>query len=93
MIHKKDIARQVAAKNNITESKAIEIIQTTLDTIIDTIIKKGRLELRNFGVFLIKERKARKARNPKTGEKLMAPAKKVIVFKAGHHIKKKLAKS
>ncbi|MFA5793916.1 MAG: HU family DNA-binding protein [Candidatus Brocadiia bacterium] len=92
MIHKKDIARQVAVKHNMSESTVIKIIQTTLDTIIDTVIKKGRLELRNFGVFMIKQRKARKARNPKTGEKLMAPAKKVIVFKSGHHIKKKLAK-
>jgi nucleoid DNA-binding protein len=92
MVHKKDIAEQIAKKHGIPDTKAVAIIQSALDTIIDTVIKNGRLELRNFGVFLIKERKARKARNPRTGEKLMAPKKKVIVFKAGHHIKKKLAK-
>lgn len=92
MVHKKDIAEQIAKKHGIPDTKAVAIIQSALDTIIDTVIKNGRLELRNFGVFLIKERKARKARNPRTGEKLMAPKKKVIVFKAGYHIKKKLAK-
>jgi len=92
MVHKKDIAQQIAQKHDITDTKAVAMMQSVLDIIIDAVIKNGRLELRNFGVFLIKERKARKARNPKTGEKMMAPKKKVIVFKAGHHIKKKLAK-
>lgn len=93
MVHKKDIAEKISDKFRITSVQAGDIVQATLDMIMETIIKKGRLELRNFGVFLIRERKARKARNPKTGEKLLAPSKKVIIFKTGHAIKKRLAKA
>src|ERR1700681_2552704 len=55
----------------------------TLDGIIDTLEKERRIELRNFGVFEVKQRKPRKARNPRTGESVMVPARFVVTFKPG----------
>ena len=60
-----------------------EVVQSTFDCIIDAIKKEGRIELRNFGVFEVKERAPRKARNPRTGAPVDVPAKKVVVFKPG----------
>ncbi|MBI4712991.1 MAG: HU family DNA-binding protein [Planctomycetes bacterium] len=90
MVHKKDIAHLVAKKAKMPDIKAKKAIQAALDIIIDTVIREGRLELRNFGVFILKERKPRKARNPKTGKEVMVPKRKVIVFKVGCNVKKRL---
>ncbi len=54
---------------------------------IEAIIAEGRIELRNFGVFELKARRPRKARNPRTGEKITIPASKQPKFKAGKGLK------
>lgn len=59
------------------------IVQGTFDAIIETLARDGRLELRNFGVFEVKKRGARKARNPKTGVVVDVPPRKVVTFKPG----------
>ncbi|HHN47076.1 MAG TPA: integration host factor subunit beta [Planctomycetes bacterium] len=59
------------------------ISQMTLDGIVDALIDDGRIELRNFGVFEVKTRRGRKARNPRTGEDVVVPPKKVVTFKPG----------
>jgi len=89
-MHRKDIAQKIARKCDITEVLAKRIINEVFDIIIETLRKEGRLELRDFGVFRVKERKPRKARNPKTGQEVMLPFRKVIVFKPGCNVKKKL---
>jgi len=55
----------------------------TMDGITEVLVTEGRLELRNFGVFEVKTRKPRKARNPKTGEQVMVPSRKAVTFRAG----------
>ncbi len=80
---KSDIVRIISEKLDLPQFKIKEIVQLTFDSIIETLVKEGRLELRNFGVFEVKYRKPRKARNPKTGVKVDAPGKNVIAFKAG----------
>lgn len=59
------------------------IVQMTFDGIVEVLASEGRLELRNFGVYEVKERKARKARNPRTGEEVIVPERKSITFKSG----------
>ena len=54
-------------KGNLTQLATKEIVQWTFEAIINTLVKEGRIELRNFGVFEVKQRKPRKARNPRTG--------------------------
>jgi integration host factor subunit beta len=70
-----------------------EIVQKTFDGIIETLVKEGRFELRNFGVFQVKERKPRKARNPRTGEIVDVPKKMVVTFKPGLNMEELVGKT
>jgi integration host factor subunit beta len=69
-----------------------EIVQKVFDRITETLVQDGRIELRNFGVFVVKKRKPRKARNPLTGEKVKVPAKMVVVFKPGREMEERVSK-
>lgn len=80
---KKEIIKQLAERWNLSQTETKNIVQGTFDTIIDVVATAGRIELRNFGVFEVKSRAARKARNPKTGEEVYVPEKKVVTFKPG----------
>jgi integration host factor subunit beta len=82
-VTKKEIVRQISERLDLTQLKTKEIVQQTFDAIVETLLQDGRIELRNFGVFEVKRRKARKARNPKTGEKVDVPPKNVVTFKPG----------
>jgi integration host factor subunit beta len=82
-VTKKDIANAISQKSGLTQTQVKEIIQRLFDGIIETLEKDKRIELRNFGVFEVKKRKPRTARNPRTGEKVMVPAKRVVTFKPG----------
>lgn len=66
------------------------IVQKTFDMIIDSLVRNEKVELRNFGVFKIKERRARLGRNPRTGESVPVPPRKVVVFKPGLEMKQKI---
>src|SRR5262249_27233938 len=74
----------------LTQLKTKEIVQLTFDAIIDTLIEDRRIELRNFGVFQVKRRKARKARNPRTGERVDVSPKNVVTFKPGKEMEKRV---
>ena len=89
---KKDMANAIAEKTGLTQEQTREVIQQVFDGIIKTLVTEGRIELRNFGVFEVKERKPKKARNPRTGESVMVPAKSVVTFKQGHELDEKLNK-
>ena len=80
---KKDIAKQIALDAGLTQLQALEVVQRTFDEIIRTLVTEGRIELRNFGVFEVKRRSPRRARNPRTGEKLVTPARNVVTFRPG----------
>jgi len=83
---KKDIVLEVAEQSQLTQLSQTEIkkvIQSTLDYITESLVDGKTIELRNFGVFKVKTRKNRTARNPKTGEKVTVPQRKVVVFKPG----------
>jgi len=67
-------------------------VQRTLDTIIQTLVSEGRIELRNFGVFEVKRRAPRKARNPRTGDKVYVPSKNVVTFKPGKEMEELVRK-
>ena len=80
---KKDIVKTISEEIGLTQMKTREIVQKTLDAIVDALVTEERIELRNFGVFAVKRRAARKARNPKTGDSVHVPAKLVVTFKPG----------
>jgi len=87
---KKEMARLIAEEMNLPQIPVLEIIQRVFDGIIDTLVTEGRIELRNFGVFEVKKRKARKARNPRTGESVMVPEKMAVTFKPGLEMEEKV---
>ena len=80
---KKDMAKVIAEEWGLIQGQAREVIQGVFDGITETLLNKGRIELRNFGVFAVRQRKARKARNPRTGAEVAVPAKLVVTFKPG----------
>ena len=66
------------------------IVQKTFDVIVESLVRSEKVELRNFGVFKIKQRKARFGRNPRTGASVPVPPRKVAVFKPGLEMKQKI---
>ncbi len=80
---KKDIVRTIAEQIELPQLRTKELVQKTFDALIDALVREGRIELRNFGVFQIKKREARMARNPRTGERVPVQAKSVVTFKPG----------
>ena len=87
---KKEIVRTISEELGLTQLKTKEIVQKTFDGIIDVLATEGRIELRNFGVFEVKKRSARKGRNPKTGDAVDVPAKYVVTFKAGREMEQRV---
>ncbi len=80
---KKEIVKTISEEIGLTQLKTKEIVQKTFDAIVEALVADGRIELRNFGVFEVKKRAARKARNPRTGDKVQVPSKYVVTFKPG----------
>ena len=80
---KKDIVRTIAEQLDLPQLRTKELVQRTFDALIEALVREGRIELRNFGVFQIKRREARVARNPRTGERVPVQAKSVVTFKPG----------
>jgi nucleoid DNA-binding protein len=80
---KKEIVRSISEKLNLTQLKTKDIVQNVFDCIAETLVEENRIELRNFGVFEVRKRAARKARNPRTGDEVMVKEKYVVVFKSG----------
>lgn len=86
---KKDIVRWVSDRSELPQHSVKDIVHKTFEAIVDVLAKEGRLELRNFGVFQIKPRAARKARNPRTGRQVEVPERFVVVFKPGREMEQR----
>jgi nucleoid DNA-binding protein len=91
-VTKKEIVKRISEEIGLTQLKTKDIVQRTLDAIIHTLVEEGRIELRNFGVFEVKQRAPRKARNPRTGDKVSVPAKNVVTFKPGKEMEELVRK-
>jgi nucleoid DNA-binding protein len=89
-VTKKEIVKQISERIGLTQLKTKDIVQQTFDAIVETLLEVGRIELRNFGVFEVKRRKARKARNPRTGDPVEVPPKNVVTFKPGKEMEEKV---
>jgi nucleoid DNA-binding protein len=89
-VTKKEIVKQISEKLGLTQLKTKEIVQLTFDAIVETLLSERRIELRNFGVFEVKRRKARKARNPRTGDKVDVGPKNVVTFKPGKEMEERI---
>jgi integration host factor subunit beta len=90
VVTKKEIVRTISEEIGLTQLKTKEIVQKTFDAIVRTLVEDRRIELRNFGVFEVKRRASRKARNPRTGDKVFVPEKFVVTFKPGKEMEKRV---
>jgi nucleoid DNA-binding protein len=89
---KKELVKTIAEEVGLPSTTVREIVQRAFDGITETLLKAGRVELRNFGVFRVKERKPRKARNPRTGEAVAVSRKLVVTFKPGREMEERVRK-
>ena len=87
---KKEIVRTISDEIGLTQLQTKEIVQKTFNAIVEALVEEGRIELRNFGVFEVKRRAPRKARNPRTGEKVFVAEKYVVTFKPGKEMEERV---
>jgi integration host factor subunit beta len=86
-ITKKDLVNRISDLTRQTKMVTKDVIQLFLDEIVRELSHGNRLEFREFGVFEVKERAARKAQNPRTLQKVSVPPKQVVKFKVGRGMK------
>jgi nucleoid DNA-binding protein len=84
---KKDIVLKIAAETGVKQIDVKKVVQRTLDHIVASLERGETVELRNFGVFKVRQRRGRLGRNPRTGQEVPVPPKKVVVFKPGLEMK------
>jgi nucleoid DNA-binding protein len=90
---KRDIGLKVSRESGILQDTAHKAVQTVLDAIADELRKGGRVELRNFGVFEVVNRKSRIGRNPNNpGIDVKIPERNVVKFRAGGSLRKDIDK-
>ena len=89
---KKEIVMKIAEETGLKQIDVKVVVQKTLDHITNSLAAGKTVELRNFGVFKVKTRKPRIGRNPKTGVTVSIPERKVVTFKSGMIMKKKVVK-
>ncbi len=84
---KADLVEKVAEKTGLTRTDVMVVVENFLEQIKKTLEEGNNIEIRGFGTFKVKARKARKARNPRTGEEVPVPDRKVPVFKPSNEFK------
>jgi len=87
------LIEKIAEKVEDLSKKQVEVIvETVFESIKEALAKGGKVEIRGFGNFRLRNRNARKARNPKTGESVSVPPKKVPFFKVGKELREMVNK-
>lgn len=90
---KRDLVIRISNETKLTQQEVLEVIQRTLDYISDAVSRRETVELRNFGVFEVKIRKARVGRNPNQPEKdVPIPERAVVKFKPGKEMREAVFK-
>ncbi|MFZ5802223.1 MAG: HU family DNA-binding protein [Candidatus Omnitrophota bacterium] len=86
-MNKGELAEAVAKNLELSKSKALEAVDAVFDAIKGALKKGDKVALVGFGSFVVRQRKARQGRNPKTGETIQIKARKVPAFSAGAELK------
>jgi integration host factor subunit beta len=87
-MNKIDVIMALAGKKNLTEKQATDIVNLLFDGFTNELKNGGRIEIRGFGSFTVREYKAYKGRNPRTGKVVEVKPKKLPFFKVGRELKK-----
>jgi nucleoid DNA-binding protein len=89
---KADLVEEVSGKTGLTRTDVAVVVDAFLEAVKKSLESGNNIEIRGFGTFKIKQRKARKARNPRTGEEVPVPDRKVPVFKPSNEFKTLITK-
>ena len=89
-MNKSELVESLANKKNLTYKKSEEIINLIFDGMSETLVTGGRIEIRGFGSFVVKDYKAYMGRNPKTGEVIQVQPKKLPFFKVGKELRERV---
>ena len=90
---KRDLVMRISEETGLVQQQVLDVVQKTLDYIAQAVAKGQKVELRNFGVFEVKVRKARVGRNPnKPGTDVPIPQRAVVKFKAGKDMREDVLK-
>ena len=90
---KRDLVIRITNETGLTQQQVFDVVQKTLDYITEALAKGDKVELRNFGVFEVKVRKARVGRNPKKpGTDVAIPARSMVKFKSGKEMRAEVLK-
>jgi len=89
-VNKSELIEKLAVKSGINVIQSEEIVNLIYKKMKDTMVGGGRIEIRGFGSFVVKEYEAYQGRNPKTGEKIAVPPKKLPFFKVGKELKERV---
>lgn len=92
-MNKAELTLQVAEKTNLTQKVAKVIVDTIFDGMRDSLIRGERIEIRGFGSFVIRDYGGYRGRNPKTGDIVSVPPKKLPFFKVGKELKERVNSS
>ena len=90
-VTKRDLAKLLAAKLSLKKGLAYQCADACFDGLAEAIIQGNRIEVRGFGVWEVKETRAKNAHNPRTGEHVLVPARRKVMFKAGKLLRQALA--
>ena len=87
VVRKADLAESVAGKTGLQKKQASQAVDAVLECIMGTLSRGGKVALAGFGNFEVRLRKARQAKNPRTGEAIMVSESKLPAFRAGKQLK------
>lgn len=87
---KRELVLKISEQTGIRQNDVMAAVQSFLDNLIISLENGHKIELRNFGIFKVKTRKPKRARNPKTGQEVPIPERKVVTFKPGMVMKAKI---
>lgn len=85
-IKRSELVARLASSADVSERDASAVVSTVLGTIAQALAQEVRIELRGFGVFSVRQRDAREARNPRTGQAVQVTARKTVHFKSGRQL-------
>jgi integration host factor subunit beta len=84
---KADLVDEVIRVASLSKKQAEIVVNTVFDSIVDALQQDDKIELRGFGSFRVRRRRSRQGRNPKTGDRVAVPAKRIPYFKPGKELK------
>lgn len=92
-MNKSELVEALASERDLTYKKSEEIVNIIFDSMADTLVNGGRIEIRGFGSFVVKDYKSYMGRNPKTGEIIRVKPKRLPFFKVGKELRERVNQS